>query len=82
MSHTFFDSQFKKFTERFGPSNQYIDGVTIKMTMAEMQALLCVMGDEMSAELIYNQLSKAGYLYEPIEFNGTIGFYWLVQKAS
>jgi len=77
MSHTFFETEFKKFTEKFPPVTRYLDGVTIKMTMQQTMDLLSALDPTITPEGTHELLTQSGYSYIPIEFNGNIGFYWL-----
>jgi hypothetical protein len=81
MSHTFFETEFTKFKEKFPPATYYLDGVTVKMTMQETIDLLSALDPAITPEGIHELLTQSGYSYEPIEFNGHIGFYWLFGKS-
>lgn len=82
MSHTFFETQFQKFKDQFKPAQNFIDGVTLKMTMGEMLDVFTQLDPSINNDDLYSLLTEAGYVYEPVEFNGHIDFYWLLLKSG
>jgi len=81
MSHIELEAIFKRFKESFPPTAEYTEGVTLKLTTAELQAMIEDFCPGIEPVDLFSLMTKQGYDFRAIEYNETVTFYWIVGRS-
>lgn len=82
MSHTDLDDIFLRFKENFPPTHQYIEGITLRLTTAELEQMFIDFYPGIETGNVYSLMTGQGYEFLPVEYNETITFYWLIGRKA
>jgi hypothetical protein len=72
---------FETFMQHFPPTDTYTEGITLKLTTAELAETFSSFYPEVDGALLPDLMLLHGYLYKPIESSETIKFYWIIGRA-
>lgn len=81
MSHIELGAIFNRFKESFPPTSEYTEGVTLKLTTAELTTMIEDFCPGIEVGDLYSLMISEGYEYRAIEYNETVTFYWLVSRS-
>jgi hypothetical protein len=81
MSHIELEAIFKRFKESFPPTSEYTEGLTLKLTTAELEQMLTDFCPGIEIGNVYSLMVNNGYQFRPVEYNETITFYWLIGRS-
>jgi hypothetical protein len=76
-----FSDIFKTFMQHFPPVETYTEGITLKLTTAELAETFNSFYPDAEPGLLADLMIENGYLYKPIESSETIKFYWIIGRA-
>jgi len=81
MSHTSLIEIFERFKEHFPPAIEYTEGLTLKLTTAQITEIFNDFCPEIEIGNLYEFMTERGYRYLPIESSEEIKFYWLIARS-
>jgi len=82
MSHIELQSIFDHFKEHFPPAEDYIEGLTLKLTTAQISEIFNDFCPDIEIGNLYGFMIEQGYRYLPIESSEEIKFYWLIGRSQ
>lgn len=80
MSHIEFKSIFSRFKETFPPATEYNPDLTLILSTTQISEMFSELHPDIKIPDLYNYMVFEGYIYQPIEIDKTIKFYWLLDR--
>lgn len=80
MSHLEFNNIFSRFKEIYPPAVEYNENITILISTTQLSEMFTELHPSIQLPDLFNHMIFEGYIYFPLQVNGTIRFFWLLDR--